>query len=89
MHGNAYPSRCLGANSSSRNITVLLEMEHPKVLVNEGPPSGGNPICFQGIFPGEGIGMDSTPAEREVARQTVETVGMLGVRCTSPLPRTP
>lgn len=56
-----------------------MEMEHPKVLVNEGPPSGGNPIGFQGIFPGEGIGMDSARTEREIARQTVETVGMLGV----------
>ena len=60
-----------------------MEMEHPTILVSEGPPSGGNPICFQGIFPGEGIGMDSAPTEREIARQTVETVGMLGVRCSS------
>jgi hypothetical protein len=80
-HGKDYPAHCIGptsTNSSSRQIKVLLEMEHPPTLVSEGIPSGGNPICFQGIFPGEGIGVDSPVAEREIARQTVETVGAMG-----------
>ena len=44
------------------------------MLVSLGPPSGGNPIVFQGIFPSEGM----EPEDREIARQTVETVGAMG-----------
>ena len=61
------------SRTDSAPITVFTAQEHPLYF-----PGSTNPLAFYAMWPGENVGLGSTPAAIAIARQTVLSLGALG-----------